>query len=75
VILPFTVLRRIDSVLKPTKDKVLETYGKYKEEFDMPPEQLLRRASGYAFYNTSPYTFELLLASCRGGSRRLFKTD
>ncbi len=62
VILPFTVLRRIDSVLEPTKNRVLETYNKYKDEFDTPPEQLLRRASGYAFYNISPYTFELLLA-------------
>lgn len=28
----------------------------------MPPDTLLRRASGYAFYNTSPYTFGRLLA-------------
>ncbi len=62
VILPFTVLRRIDSVLEPTKDHVLETYNQYRDRFDNPPDQLLRRASGYAFYNTSPYTFERLLA-------------
>jgi type I restriction enzyme M protein len=62
VILPFTVLRRIDQVLEPTKDEVLRTHNKYKGEFETPPDGLLRRASGYAFYNTSPYTFERLLA-------------
>lgn len=62
VILPFTVLRRIDSVLEPTKDQVLKTYNKYKDEFDTLPDGLLRKASGYVFYNTSPYTFERLLA-------------
>jgi type I restriction enzyme M protein len=62
VILPFTVLRRIDCVLEPTKDKVLKTYNKYKNRLATLPDGLLRRASGYAFYNTSPYTFERMLA-------------
>jgi type I restriction enzyme M protein len=61
VILPLTVLRRIDSVLSPTKAKVLETNAKYAGEIDNP-DQLLRGASGYAFYNTSRYDFERLLA-------------
>ncbi len=60
VILPLTVLRRIDQVLAPTKAKVLEAHAKYKDELDNP-DQLLRKASGYAFYNTSPYDFERLL--------------
>jgi type I restriction enzyme M protein len=59
VILPFTVLRRIDSVLKPTKDEVLEAYWKYKDEIDNLDSQLKKRA-GQAFYNTSRYTFERL---------------
>jgi len=62
VILPFTVLRRIDQVLEPTKDEVLKTHNQYKDKFEIPPDGLLRKASGYAFYNTSPYTFERLLA-------------
>jgi type I restriction enzyme M protein len=62
VILPFTVLRRIDQVLEPTKEQVLATYRQYKDRFDTLPDKLLRKASGYAFYNTSPYTFERLLA-------------
>jgi len=60
VILPFTVLRRIDSVLKPTKDQVLEAYQKYKGELENPESQLKKRA-GQAFYNTSRYTFERLV--------------
>ncbi len=57
VILPFTVLRRIDCVLEPTKGDVLKTYTKLKGKLDNLDPQL-RRASGFAFYNTSPYTFE-----------------
>ena len=60
VILPFTVLKRIDSVLQPTKAEVFKTYQKYKDKLDNLDE-LLRDASGYAFYNTSKYDFEKLL--------------
>ncbi|MBE0418155.1 MAG: SAM-dependent DNA methyltransferase [Coriobacteriia bacterium] len=61
VILPLTVLRRIDCVLAPTKEKVLETNAKYAGQLDKP-DQLLKQASGYAFYNTSRYDFERLVA-------------
>ncbi|MDF0591744.1 type I restriction-modification system subunit M [Candidatus Methanocrinis natronophilus] len=60
VILPFTVLRRIDCVLEPTKPEVLKANDKLKgrlENLDPP----LCKASGFAFYNTSPYDFEKLL--------------
>ena len=60
VILPFTVLRRIDCVLEPTKPEVLKTNEKLKgrlENLDPP----LCKASGFAFYNTSLYDFEKLL--------------
>jgi len=61
VILPLTVLRRLDCVLAPTKGKVLETGGKFKGKLkNLDPQ--LRRASGFAFYNTSRYDFEKLLA-------------
>ncbi|MEQ9569588.1 MAG: type I restriction-modification system subunit M N-terminal domain-containing protein, partial [Longimicrobiales bacterium] len=60
VILPLTVLRRIDQVLQPTKAKVLSTYAEYRDQLDNP-DRLLRSAAGYAFYNTSPYDFEKLL--------------
>jgi type I restriction enzyme M protein len=61
VILPFTVLRRVDSVLQPNKEEVLSTYNKYKDKLE-DMDDLLRQASGYAFYNTSKYDFERLLA-------------
>ncbi len=61
VILPFTVLQRIDSVLAPTKQKVLDTYNKLKDKLDNLDPQLCK-ASGFAFYNTSKYDFEKLLA-------------
>ncbi|MBM3295061.1 MAG: SAM-dependent DNA methyltransferase [Candidatus Aminicenantes bacterium] len=62
VILPLTVLRRLDCVLVDTKERVLkrqaELRGKGLQELDAQ----LRRASGFAFYNTSRYDFEKLLA-------------
>src|SRR5881628_154776 len=62
VILPLTVLRRLDCVLADTKARVLkrqaELKGKGLEDLDAQ----LRRASGFAFYNTSRYDFEKLLA-------------
>ena len=61
VILPLTVLRRLDCVLAPTKAKVLETQAKYKGKLENLDPQL-RRASGFAFYNTSRYDFDKLLA-------------
>lgn len=60
VILPMTVLKRFDDILKPTKEKVLEAYEKYKK-FEVK-EHFLTEASGYSFYNTSKYDFEKLLA-------------
>ena len=61
VILPLTVLRRLDCVLAPTKPRVLEVHAKYKDRIgNLDP--LLRHASGFAFYNTSRYDFEKLLA-------------
>mgnify|MGYP001576178181 CR=1 FL=1 len=61
VILPLTVLRRLDCVLAPTKAKVLETQRKFKGKLENLDPQL-RKASGFAFYNTSRYDFEKLLA-------------
>ena len=53
VILPLTVLRRLDCVLAPTKEKVLATLAKYKGKGLENVEPLLRKSSGFAFYNTS----------------------
>ena len=61
VILPLTVLRRLDCVLAPTKKKVLAVQARFRDRLDNLDPQL-RRASGFAFYNTSHYDFEKLLA-------------
>jgi type I restriction enzyme M protein len=61
VILPLTVLRRLDCVLAPTKEKVLGAQAKYRGQIENP-EKLLRKASHFAFYNTSRYDFDKLLA-------------
>ncbi len=63
VILPMTVIRRLDAVLEPTKDKVLETHEKYKDKLNDLTALLTSKqnGSGHAFYNTSPYTLKKLL--------------
>ncbi|MER6993965.1 class I SAM-dependent DNA methyltransferase [Saccharopolyspora hirsuta] len=55
VILPFTVLRRLECVLEPTRDKVLETVERFQGQ-DIDIDHFLRKASGHRFYNTSRYT-------------------
>lgn len=60
VILPMTVLTRIDSELVETKEKVLAEYAKFKDKITNI-EPILERATGYAFYNTSPFTLKNLL--------------
>jgi len=60
VILPFTVLRRLDCILAPSKKAVLKKFDQYRVKLD-DPSGILRRASGYSFYNTSKYDFEKLL--------------
>ncbi len=61
VILPFTVLRRLDCVLIETKDNVLETYNKYYGKLE-DPSAVLMKASGHNFYNISKYDFNKLLS-------------
>ena len=59
VILPLTVIRRFDCILADTKEAVLEKYDEVKT---LPMRDvLLRKVSGYEFYNNSKYTFEKLL--------------
>ena len=59
VIFPLTVIRRFDCILSDNKDAVL---AKYEEVKNLPMKDvLLRKASGFDFYNTSKYTFERLM--------------
>ena len=61
IILPFTVLRRLDYALEKTKASVLETEHKLREKGLENRHGQLCRAAGYAFYNTSKFTYESLL--------------
>ena len=62
VILPMVVLRRLDALLEPTKDKVMEELAFQKDEakFTEWDDAGLRQASGYVFYNTSEWTLQRL---------------
>ena len=61
VILPFTVLRRLDCVLAPTKAAALKEQERLQKA-GLPTDVFLQRASGQSFYNTSPLDFSKLLA-------------
>jgi type I restriction enzyme M protein len=62
VILPMVVLRRLDALLEPTKDAVMEelTFQKEEAKFTEWDENGLKQASGYVFYNTSEWTLQRL---------------
>lgn len=55
IILPFTVLRRIDVLLEETKEKVLEA-NKFMEDNDIDDKSQLTQITKYPFYNTSSFT-------------------
>lgn len=73
VVLPLTVLKRIDDVLEPTKQKVLERFNELDGQIESDNLSILRRITGYGFYNTSPYTFKKLLEEPTHLARNLRK--
>src|SRR2546428_378962 len=56
VILPMTVLRRLDAVLEPTKQAVLDMKASLDAEGITNQDEALRGAASQAFYNTSKFT-------------------
>ena len=60
IILPFTVLRRLDALLVPTKEKVLEAV-EFMEQQKIDDRSALKSITNYPFWNTSKFTFESLL--------------
>ena len=73
VILPMVVLRRLDALLEPTKDAVLEEVKFQIEEakFTELDEMGLQDASGYVFYNTSKWTLQKLFDTATNSSQML----
>ena len=61
VILPLTVIRRLDCVLEPSKDAVLEKHSQLSGRIENLEPVLEIAAGGLGFYNTSPLTFTKLL--------------
>ncbi len=72
VILPMTVLRRLDSLLEPTKPAVLEMKATLDKAGIVNQDQALRKAAGQAFYNTSRFTLRDLRARA---SQQQLKAD
>jgi type I restriction enzyme M protein len=62
VILPLTVIRRLDCVLAPTRQKVLDRYAQVEGKVENL-DPILFREAGVEFYNTSRYDFATLLAA------------
>jgi type I restriction enzyme M protein len=62
VILPMTVLRRLDAVLEPSKQAVLDMKASLDKAGITNQDQALRQAAGQAFYNTSKFTLRDLKA-------------
>ena len=60
VILPLTVMRRLDCVLEPTKDAVLAKHASLKALNMANVEPILNREAGQSFHNTSRFTFQKL---------------
>ena len=72
VILPMTVLRRLDAVLEPTKQAVLDMRASLDKAKIVHQDQALRQAAGQAFYNTSKFTLRDLKARA---SQQQLKAD
>jgi len=62
IILPFTLLRRLECVLEPTREQVRETYASMKDS-GIDLDVILRTKTGYPFYNTSNYDLRSLGAT------------
>src|SRR4051795_3985759 len=72
VILPITVLRRLDAVLEPSKQAVLDMKTSLDKAKIVHQDQALRQAAGQAFYNTSKFTLRDLRAR---SSQQQLKAD
>lgn len=62
VILPLTVLRRLDCVLEPSKQKVLDALVQTKSLSPTAAEEVLKRKAKLSFYNKSKFDFKKLIA-------------
>ena len=75
VILPMVVLRRLDTLLEPSKDAVLEEIRFQKEEMSATEydDEPLKAASGYVFYNISKWTLKSLFNTATNNQQILLQ--
>lgn len=66
VILPFTVLRRLDCLLEPQKDKVTNLYNEITESGIDDPSPIIYKQTGLNFYNSSQYDLQRLKSDPNG---------
>ena len=73
VILPMVVLRRLDALLEPTKEAVMEELKFQRDEahFTEWDDKGLSDASGYVFYNTSTWTMQRLFDTATNSQQLL----
>lgn len=64
VILPFVILRRMDCVIEPHKDKIIELYEELKDEID--PTPIIRKQTKLNFFNHSRYDLQRLKSDPNG---------
>ena len=70
VILPFTVLRRLECVLEPTREKVVETIARFAGQ-EIDTDHFLRKASSHSFYNKSDLTLRKIAADPQNAAKNL----
>jgi type I restriction enzyme M protein len=71
IILPFTIVRRLDCVLEKTKDAVVEKHARSKGLNEEALEKVLNKVSGQKFHNSSKYDFNKLLADSNNIARNM----
>ena len=71
VILPLTVLRRLDCVLAPTKQAVLKGHAKHKDKGEKAREGILNRIAKQQFHNTSKLDFAALKGDANNVAKNL----
>jgi len=65
VIIPFLVLRRLDCLIEPHKDEVVELYNNLKDQID-DPSPIIKKRTGLSFYNHSRYDLQRLKSDPNG---------
>ncbi|WP_338813277.1 class I SAM-dependent DNA methyltransferase [Bernardetia sp. Wsw4-3y2] len=71
VILPMTVLRRLDCVLAPNKQKVLDTLSKVKDSSETAKDKVLNATAGLNFHNRSQFDFDKIVADANNVAANL----